>query len=199
MNEVPRRDHDWAIRILERWTATWPVGKNSRKKKEKTGLLFGGESHRLDEGQRLASVPSRVFNFFRSIRLFWLVVFLLVVSSHSVHAAGTLFRCVTLTSGCLDPSVRLSYPRTSIEPDARDRIGEQHAEFHRWSSFGAHNYESIVFWYVNIPLRRWNKIESSGNDTFCSGMSSWIHDESSRAEFQYVLSFFLFVDVFFFN
>lgn len=37
---------------------TWSVGKNSWEKKEEAGLLFGGEPHRLDEGQKLASVPS---------------------------------------------------------------------------------------------------------------------------------------------
>lgn len=60
MSGVPRRDRDWAICVLGRWTATWPVGKISRKKKEGADLLFGGEPCRLDRGQRLArGIPSR--------------------------------------------------------------------------------------------------------------------------------------------
>lgn len=54
MSGMPRRDCDWAICVLERWTVTWPVGKISRKKKEGADLLFGGEPRRLDRGQRLA-------------------------------------------------------------------------------------------------------------------------------------------------
>lgn len=54
MSGIPRRDRDWAICVPERWTATWPVGKMSRKKKEGADLLFGGEPRRLDRGQRFA-------------------------------------------------------------------------------------------------------------------------------------------------
>lgn len=54
MSEMPRRDRDWAICVPERRAATWPVGKNSREKREEASLLFGGEPRRLDKSQRLA-------------------------------------------------------------------------------------------------------------------------------------------------
>lgn len=45
---------------LEGLTAMCRLGKKKTRKEEgKVELLFGGEPHRLDEGQRLPSVPSR--------------------------------------------------------------------------------------------------------------------------------------------
>lgn len=35
MSEVLRRDHDWAICVLARWIAMWPVGKFSEENKER--------------------------------------------------------------------------------------------------------------------------------------------------------------------
>lgn len=46
--------------LLEGLTAMCRLGKkNTRKKEGNVELLFGGEPHRLDEGQRLPSIPSR--------------------------------------------------------------------------------------------------------------------------------------------
>lgn len=98
----------------------WPVGKNFWEKKEGSDLLFDGGPHRLDEGQRFASVsPCARFQFLslHPSLLTRRISPRRIIAWHDYACGSTLFRCATLTSGRLDPSVQLPHPRIINDPD----------------------------------------------------------------------------------
>lgn len=138
------RDHDWAICVLERWTARIRGrlgGKNflGRKKGRavRRGLAIWRRTASIGRGPEACRERffARTFSISSAPS----------VSSDSSYFSSSYHRVARL---CMRPGMRyfgaqpwqvdaltrqldFLIPAPSIDPDPRGRIGEQHAEFHR--------------------------------------------------------------------